>query len=188
MILRYALSKYGNLLETKPLITKSITTSLLMGLGDVIAQKIEKAPEYNYKRTLRLATVGAVITGPSLHYWYKFLEGFCVGARAPIKKVIMDQLLFGPSIIAAFYISSGLLEGKKIENIKDDFRNSYLDVLKMNYYIWPAANFINFSFVPYHYRIVFTNTVALVWNTFLSNSTQKKEIDEDKIVEINTTN
>jgi Mpv17 / PMP22 family len=43
-------------------------------------------------------------------------------------------------------------------------------MLKNNWKLWPAANFINFAFVPPHLRLLFSNVVAVGWNSWLSNS------------------
>ncbi len=50
-----------------------------------------------------------------------------------------------------------------------------------NYKIWPAANLINFMFVPIHYQVLWANGVSLLFNAVLSymsymhNSYRKEE-------------
>lgn len=55
-----------------------MTSGILFGLGDVIAQSIfEKDKSYNYRRTANLFCVGSLFAAPVLHKWYGFLPGFC---------------------------------------------------------------------------------------------------------------
>lgn len=44
--------------------------------------------------------------------------------------------------------------------------------------MWPAANFINFQFVPLQQRVAFASAVNLVWNVYLSYQAHK-DIKED---------
>ena len=54
----------------------------------------------------------------------------------------------------------------------------------MNYYIWPAAQTITFTVIPYNLRVPWVSCVSLVWNTVLSLITNKQgeNQEETKIV------
>ena len=41
-------------------------------------------------------------------------------------------------------------------------------VVLTNWMVWPAAQFVNFYFVPLSYRILVASGVALFWNIYLS--------------------
>lgn len=85
------LVKYNDLLERRPLLTKSITTGVMYGAGDVIAQYVEKHQAdaerseeekaalvgvdwFNYKRAMVFTFFGTCIGGPAFHYWYNYLN------------------------------------------------------------------------------------------------------------------
>lgn len=55
------------------------------------------------------------------------------------KKLAIDQTVFAPTIVASFFVGISLLEGKGLEEIKGMFQKEYLNAMKMNYVIWPAA-------------------------------------------------
>lgn len=39
--------------------------------------------------------------------------------------------------------------------------------------MWPAAQFINFYFLPPHYRVLYVNVVTTLYNVFLSHIKHK---------------
>jgi len=47
-----------------------------------------------------------------------------------------------------FYPAINLVQGKSLSSALEDLKAKYVETMKMNYYIWPAANLINFMFVP----------------------------------------
>ena len=74
-------ARYVKLLDTKPLLTKSITSGVLVGGGDMIAQVfVEKNKSYDFARTARFLTFGTVVVGPLMHGKYiKKKKNFITG-------------------------------------------------------------------------------------------------------------
>eukprot|EP01091_Cochliopodium_minus_P016726 TRINITY_DN634_c0_g1_i1.p1 TRINITY_DN634_c0_g1~~TRINITY_DN634_c0_g1_i1.p1 ORF type:complete len:205 (+),score=63.50 TRINITY_DN634_c0_g1_i1:66-680(+) len=168
--------KYLQLLDTSPLITKSITSGVLVAGGDAVAQLfIEKAPTYDFGRTLRFGTFGTLFVGPVMHKWYAVLQKLfpADNMSSAVKKLMMDQVIFAPFIVASFFTGITLLEGQGFGEVKKKFQNSYLEAMKMNYFIWPAAQSITFTVIPYNLRVPWVSCVSLVWNTVLSLITNK---------------
>jgi hypothetical protein len=56
------------------------------------------------------------------------------------------------------------------------------DLLVSNWMLWIPAQAINFRFTPVKFQVLFTNIVALVWNSYLSFSTRQLN-DKDKPTE-----
>ncbi len=52
-------------------------------------------------------------------------------------------------------------------DVKKKLQRDYLTALKGNYVLWPAAQLINFAFVPPPLAVLYVSGVALVWNTWL---------------------
>lgn len=40
--------------------------------------------------------------------------------------------------------------------------------MKLNYTLWPAAQVVNFAFVPTAWQVVYVSAVSLVWGVILS--------------------
>ncbi|CAG5018351.1 unnamed protein product [Parnassius apollo] len=144
---------YQTLLNKRPYLVQAIQTGTLMGAGDFISQTVieKKSVKYvDYKRTLRFSSIGFFVGGPALRAWYGFLNKY-VGSKASV----------------------GIMQGKSLENIENDIKYNYLEVLKTNYYIWPVVQIINFYYVPLQYQVLIVQTVALFWNTYLSWKTNR---------------
>ena len=158
---------------------------ILIGIGDCCSQQIveRRGRKHDFTRTFGMMSIGFFIVGPTMRYWYIFLDSTIKGKRTidAMKKVAMDQTIFAPCIIATFFTTTGLLFGKTQAEIESKFRNQYLKTLLTNYYIWPAIQTINFNFVPLQHRVFVVNFVAIFWNTYLSWAANKEEHDDESV-------
>ncbi|XP_011146288.1 protein Mpv17 isoform X2 [Harpegnathos saltator] len=153
-----------------------------MGLGDQIAQNfIESGPKaIDYVRTMQFAGIGLFISGPATRTWYGILDkyigskGYIVG----IKKVVCDQLLFAPTFIAVLLVAIGFCQGKDIKGLKTKLLNEYSDILINNYKLWPMVQLMNFSLVSLNYQALVVQSVALLWNSYISYRTSLDKHDE----------
>lgn len=87
------------------LVVNTGTCTTLYVTGDLIQQQIEGSKEVDWKRTLRMAILGACM-GPLNHCWYKLLDNVLVGvsSRIVLKKVLADQLVMAPVCCSFFYV------------------------------------------------------------------------------------
>lgn len=49
--------------------------------------------------------------------------------------------------------------------------------------VWPVAQFINFYFLPPHYRVMYVNVVTTLYNVFLSHIKHKDMTVQGKLLE-----
>jgi len=177
------MSRIATWFQRRPLLVASSQAGALMGVGDLISQKfVEKKKQIDLKRTFRFALVGFVIVGPVLRTWYGFLERRIVlsaPALTAVAKVGVDQLIFAPFFLFNFMCLMGFLNGQTRGQIQSDVRRHYVDIMIRNYQLWPAAQLINFGLVPLQYRVLFAQSVAVVWNTYLSYKTNRTEDSQD---------
>lgn len=125
---------YTVMLSRNPILTKSITASILLSISDIVCQKLEQSSivlvdkkqeaslsssttrieksrkKHDWKRTLDVAIVGLLWTGPATHAWYATLERI-VTTRHPIlglaARISLDAVIFAP--IAGAYLTKSLL-------------------------------------------------------------------------------
>eukprot|EP00026_Physarum_polycephalum_P016203 Phypoly_transcript_17062.p1 GENE.Phypoly_transcript_17062~~Phypoly_transcript_17062.p1 ORF type:complete len:219 (+),score=29.04 Phypoly_transcript_17062:155-811(+) len=190
---------YVRALDKRPLFTKMCTASVLMGVGDAVSQNIEKIVQkrsagsekqvtspYDIPRTLRMAAVGMFLSGPLLHVWYKVLDKWMAGPPTKallFKKIAADQLLYTPISLAGFLAVLPLLEGKPPSAIKDRLKSDFTPILLTNWTVWPAAQYVNFAYIPTDQRVLYVTTLGIVWNSFLSymgNRNAKAKNEENK--------
>eukprot|EP00941_MAST-03F_sp_MAST-3F-sp1_P003344 g3344.t1 len=173
------LGMYSSLLVSHPLLTKSITSGVLVAAGDAVCQLAIEQQSLDMKRLLRMAFLGTALIGPTLHIWYGRLHKLVpaqttVGA---LQRLALDQLVFGPTFIVIFFTALFGLEGR-IADIPQHLRENYIESVLTNWTMWVPGNFINFRFVPPHYQVLFSNFIALFWNTYLSWNGHRGEHEE----------
>ncbi|KAL8558247.1 hypothetical protein ACOMHN_040945 [Nucella lapillus] len=163
---------YLRVLSKYPLTTMCSTTGTLMAAGDGISQMCiegKSVRDYQLKRSGRFFVLGFVALGPMLRFWYLALDKMYAGTKlAPLKMVVTDQTLGAPAILFTFVAGLGILKGESKKQIMETIRRDYIMILINNYKVWPAAQAINFFFMPLQHRVLFVNFVALGWNTYLA--------------------
>lgn len=184
------LARYLHLLETRPLITKCITSGTLFCTGDVIAQSMDgtiSRKGYDAYRGTGALIWGGVIFAPIAHVWYNRILSYYVpgvSTKAVLTKVFVDQTLWGAAInslyltYATFYMQNGTLDDA-VTNVK----TKLWPVMKANWVIWPAVQIINFKFVPLPLQIPFINVVVVGWSCYLALvASEKSIVDEVKSI------
>jgi protein Mpv17 len=178
MVLRW----YQARLAARPLLTQAVTTSILFGVGDIVAQQaVEKRglEKHEIARTGRMLLYGGVIFGPCAATWFKILQRRVnlPSANATIlARVACDQGLFAPTFIGIFLSSMAILEGS---SPSEKLSRSYGEALRTNYMIWPFVQLVNFKLVPLEHRLLFVNGISIGWNCYLSylNSQSEKKLE-----------
>ena len=171
--LTQAQARYAHYLERYPLVTKSITSGLiLLGgdefffssllcidpwliIGDIACQTLITKEKLNYERALKFSLLGSFYIGPALHYWYGFLVKTFprTSVTQVIQRVATDQFLFTPLMLSSFLSAILTLDGKSNE-IASKLKSDFIPTLMVNYTVWIPAMFINFKFVPNAYQVL----------------------------------
>ncbi|XP_023689128.1 peroxisomal membrane protein 2 [Paramormyrops kingsleyae] len=174
------LQQYLLLLKKYPILTKSVTSSVLSALGNLLSQVLENRRKFKNGRPekdidvpgiARFAIYGLCITGPISHYFYHLLE-LLVPSTVPYcmpKRLLLDRLVFAPAFLLLFFIVMNILERKRWPALQDKLRASYWPALKMNWKVWTPFQFVNINFVPIQFRVLFANLVALFWYAYLAS-------------------
>ncbi len=147
--------------------------------SDLIAQRLGSPPvgsarssyRLNWRRSLSIALYGLIWTGPSNHFWQLLLERLFPNRNDPLrpaKKVVFDQLTYGPlnNIMFMTYIAM-VIEGRSWKATKSKIRTDYPNVQVNGWRLWLPAGFIAQRFLPLQLRVLWSNMVALLWTTFM---------------------
>lgn len=83
-------------------------------------------------------------------------------------KVVADGLLFNPVALNAFFLTTGLLEGRSPRRIFERTKDQFYPAWALALLVWTPVQALNFSFVPLHYQAVFVSVVNVGWKSTLS--------------------
>uniref|UniRef100_A0A8D0BLT1 Peroxisomal membrane protein 2 n=1 Tax=Salvator merianae TaxID=96440 RepID=A0A8D0BLT1_SALMN len=168
------LARYLLLLRLYPVLTKAVSSALLSALGSVVSQIIEKTQKkggLDLRGPLRFAIYGFLFTGPLSHYFYLYLE-HQIPSDVPfaiVKKLLLDRLVVAPAFLLLFYFVMNFLEGRDTSALVKRLKTSYWTALKMNWKVWTPVQFINLTYVPMQFQVLFGNLVALFWFAYLAS-------------------
>lgn len=182
-----AWTAYSNALEASPLLVKSATASVILGMADLAGQALEAKQKGNeeespidWARTARFAFFGLVLQAPWNHFYYQVLDGALPPTEEPWTpttgiKVVIDQFIQAPIFTVLIFSFLGALEGKSLEAIKKQLDEDYADTMIANWKLWVPATVLNIAFVPPILRVLYLNCVFFFWSIFLSLKLNKGE-------------
>lgn len=134
------------------------------------------------------------LQGPMHHYFYGWLAKIMPQAtvKNAVKKILWDQLVMSPACILVFFYPACLLEKKPFHEATQEIKKKFLTVYVVTYFdftiipnhqltnllqtdwcVWPAAQFVNFYYLPAKYNVIFVNFCTMLYNVFLSHIKHK---------------
>jgi len=117
------------------------------------------------------AITGFVLVGPAMHHYYRLAE-MLVPMSAPnarIKRLLIDRFLYTPAFLVVYLYFLCILEGCGPELAKKKIKAIYWMVYKANLKVLTLIQFINLSYVPQQYRVLFGNAVSIFWSCYIAS-------------------
>ncbi|KAG6498892.1 hypothetical protein ZIOFF_038642 [Zingiber officinale] len=184
-IVLVAWQRYLRQLQLHPLRTKAITSGILAGCSDAIAQKISGVKKLQLRRLLLLMLYGFIYAGPFGHFLHKLMEKIFKGKKGNetvAKKVILEQLTTSPWNNMFFMAYYGLVvedelsqaftcfasAGRSFSLVSKKIRNDYPSIQLTAWKFWPIVGWINYQYMPLQLRVLFHSFVASCWGVFLN--------------------
>lgn len=142
------------------------------GLGPTHSTHSLPPPPFDFERLTRFASWGFAVA-PFQFKWLQFLSrAFPITAASAtvpaLKRVAMDQFVFGPVSLAAFFTYMTYAEGGDSAAVKKRLSHVFIPTLKASYMLWPAVQLLNFRVMPLQFQLPFASTVGIAWGTYLS--------------------
>ena len=157
------------------LLTNTVSSGLLMAVGDFCQQKIEKYQakpkeiNYDFQRTANLSIV-ALGHGIFHHFFYGWMDKkFPVNSLRYVSyKIFLDQLIASPACMWIFFVGVALLEKRGYDSGWAEMKKKFLFCYAVDWLVWPPNQFINFYYVPNQYRVIYINCLTMLYDIFLS--------------------
>lgn len=177
-----AVRAYDAALHKHPVTSNFVTGGMVMGLGDVACQRfIEKRDTVDWQRTTNAALVGCIWSGYCSPQIYMLAERL-VGARKDLMANVLKMLITSSILsVPGNYINMSarqMLAGgyRNPGQVFKGINSCFLDVVKADWSVWPAYDFLCFKYIPPHIRGATTVAVNAGWSTYLSFMTQRGAI------------
>ena len=172
-------ASYESSLEDRPVFTKTLINVIIYLLGDWLSQTLfqKKNPlDFDASRTLRNGFIGLCF-GPLVHEYYQFsdrilpVEG---GIINRLEKIVMDQTIYLTVKCSVYIAAVGLLQGESWEQVQDNVKTRIKGIVFTAWKFWPLVHCITYSVIPAQHRILWVNSVDLVWNAILASMSNKE--------------
>lgn len=169
-VLKKVISRHSQMVKD------AVTCGSVLSLGDCLAQKMEQKflaagerTRYDYERTGSMFIIGVTL-GPLQHHFYKNLDKFYPGngIKVVMKKISADQFIQSPLYYAGFIIGGGLLERESLHECVEELKDKFVTIYMADLCVWPAAQFVNFYYLPPRFRVLYVSSLSLFWSIFLS--------------------
>ncbi|CAK9308710.1 unnamed protein product [Citrullus colocynthis] len=138
------------------------------------ADKMNIFSQHDWIRSLRMASYGFLLYGPGSYAWYNYLDHVLPKKSVEnlILKVILNQIVLGPTVIGVVFAWNSLWLGK-LSQLPDMYRKDALPTLSFGVRFWIPVSILNFWVVPLQGRVAFMSVASIFWNFYLSSTMSK---------------
>ncbi|XP_061355583.1 uncharacterized protein LOC133300105 [Gastrolobium bilobum] len=130
--------------------------------------------DHDWLRALRMTSYGFLFYGPGSYAWYQSLDHFLPKPTVQnlILKVLLNQIVLGPCVIAVVFAWNNLWLGK-FSQLPEKYRRDAFPTLLYGFRFWIPVSALNFGVVPLQARVAFMSMGSIFWNFFLSSTMSK---------------
>ncbi|ESQ51077.1 hypothetical protein EUTSA_v10022819mg [Eutrema salsugineum] len=172
---------YLGMVKSRPVFTKSVTSSLIYIAADLSSQTIAKtsSESYDLVRTARMAGYGLFVLGPTLHYWFNFMSRHFPKQDliTTFKKMALGQTIYGPTMMVVFFSLNAFLQGEGGSDILARLKRDFLPAMLNCVMYWPVCDFITFKFFPVHLQPLISNSFSYLWTIYMTYMGNREKPD-----------
>ncbi|KAG8364746.1 hypothetical protein BUALT_Bualt18G0030700 [Buddleja alternifolia] len=120
--------------------------------------------EHDYIRALRMTSYGFLLYGPGSYAWYQYLD-HCMPKQTVqnlMMKVLLNQIVLGPTVIAVIFAWNNLWQGKLCE-LPNKYKKDALPTLLTGFRFWIPVSILNFGRVMVVVESCFWEDGLRVW-------------------------
>ncbi|XP_068657221.1 uncharacterized protein [Aristolochia californica] len=178
-------SWYLGMIESRPVLTKSITAGIIFTVADVSSQMItlDDSNSLDPVRTLRMAGYGLLLSGPSLHVWFNSISRFIPKRDVlnTMKKIFIGQTVYGPLMTTTFFSLNAALQGETGAEIISRLKRDLIPTFKSGLAYWPLCDFITFKFIPVRLQPLISNSFSYLWTIYITYMASLKKASDESL-------
>nr|CAD1822608.1 unnamed protein product [Ananas comosus var. bracteatus] len=178
---------YLAMIESRPVLTKSLTAGAIFTAADASSQMITRGPDDSLDliRTMRMASYGMLISGPSLHLWFNFVSKVLPkrDVVTTFMKMFLGQTVYGPIVTSVFFSYNAALQGETFPEIIARLKRDLIPTFINGLVYWPACDFITFKFIPVRLQPLVSNSFSFLWTIYITYMASLKKASVEKITE-----
>mmetsp|Transcript_104850 Transcript_104850/g.306217 ORF Transcript_104850/g.306217 Transcript_104850/m.306217 type:complete len:198 (+) Transcript_104850:30-623(+) len=159
------LGAYMRALERAPILTKIITSVVIMGSSQYVAQRLAKGFAHDRKGITIWALWGFIL-GFFNHHWQALIAQH--GPKSLVPKLAVDHVLWKVPILYMFVVYDRKLRGLPL-------RQAWRESVAVNpaiqwtaVKVFPLIQVLNFKVVPLPLRVLYMNTTLFFWCLYLA--------------------
>lgn len=176
-------SNYESSLMEKPIFTKTLINVVIYLLGDWLSQTVfqkKNVLDFDVSRTLKNGFIGLCF-GPLVHQYYQFSDHILpvTSLMNRVQKIFMDQTIYLTVKCSIYICAVGLLSGDDFETCKQTVKDKIGNIVITAWKFWPLVHCITYGVIPARHRILWVNSVDLVWNAILATKAQRVDPEEE---------
>ena len=166
-------SSYLSALDSAPVPTKTVTSLIITGSGNLLSQIIEGRTAIDWAAVKMYCTWGFILA-PLNHVWQNTIATRGPGSSTPLRflaTIAVDHVLWKVPIVFCFIAYTKLWAGASpAEALRSATALSRLDgdIQKASVKAWPLIQVVNFWLVPLKLRVLYMNSSLLLWIVYLA--------------------
>lgn len=177
--------------KTSPLIASFLTASTKAAFADSMAQYRDVCTtKFDVRRNIAMVLYSGTVLGMLCSIMYNKIFPLLFAGTADstltlaIKMTLFDGFINAPLIwLPPAYIAQALIykypKREAIQKYVTDVKENGL--LTKYWSVWIPCSFINFLFIPVHFRVAFVAAVSFFWMIILSLVANKSSDDQDNV-------
>lgn len=168
---------YETQLERRPIATQSVTSALLWGAGDLLAQRFadKEARSVDVRRTALTAVFGGSLIGPCGHVWYSQLDKLALlfgptgSARFLLAKIMADSTLWNVFYMSAFFLWGEVVIDKgNLKSFAAQMQEEFVPTYLAEVAAWPPIMAAIFTRLPTSHHLLAVNLITVLDVAFLA--------------------
>ncbi|EGF77278.1 hypothetical protein BATDEDRAFT_27560 [Batrachochytrium dendrobatidis JAM81] len=165
---------YVSSIETRPVLTKAITASILNGFQEIIAllatgQRISDGLD----KALKMAAYGLFVSGPTGNYLFLALEKLTGNSTRPAwqttaLKLLASNFVISPTLNTLYLTFIALISGASLADAGVFVKQRLLSIMKVSWTVFPLAQLFAFKYLQPSLWLPFFNFIAFLMGTFIN--------------------